>query len=184
MRSNVFPEVAVRQWVLSLPHRIRYLLAWDHDLCRTIVAVYQRTVLGFLRRRGRRDGVTDGRSGTVAIVQRFGAALSLNVHIHALVRDGAFAKDTAGALRFHPGARLLQDDVAAVVATVDGKPRRAHRPGVASQDQLQKLRQRGVPAAVKCLGLTSRAHAMCRCARPRLRCVEPRPHSGTRDPPE
>jgi hypothetical protein len=26
----VLPRVPVRQWVLSLPHRARYLLAWDH----------------------------------------------------------------------------------------------------------------------------------------------------------
>ena len=72
--DHVFPQVPVRQWVLSLPHRIRYLLARDHDLCRAVVAVYLRTVLGFLRRRARDDGVADGRSGAVAIVQRFGAA--------------------------------------------------------------------------------------------------------------
>ncbi|MCX6538111.1 MAG: hypothetical protein NT151_04135 [Acidobacteria bacterium] len=35
---------AVRQWVLSLPHRVRYLLAWDHDLCRAVVAVFLRAV--------------------------------------------------------------------------------------------------------------------------------------------
>lgn len=91
--DQVFPDVAVRQWVLSLPHRIRYLLAWDHELCRAVVAVYLRTVLGFLRRRARREAVLDGRSGAVAIIQRFGGALNLNVHIHALVLDGVFAKD-------------------------------------------------------------------------------------------
>jgi hypothetical protein len=31
--DRVFPDVPVRQWVLSLPHRLRYLLAWDHELC-------------------------------------------------------------------------------------------------------------------------------------------------------
>ena len=31
--DHVFPDVPVRQWVLSVPHRIRYLLAWHHDLC-------------------------------------------------------------------------------------------------------------------------------------------------------
>src|SRR5439155_7379806 len=25
------------EWVLSLPYRLRYLLAWDHDLCRAVV---------------------------------------------------------------------------------------------------------------------------------------------------
>ena len=49
--DHVFPPVRVRQWVLSLPHRIRYLLAWDHELCRAVVAVYLRAVIGFLRRR-------------------------------------------------------------------------------------------------------------------------------------
>ncbi len=38
--DHVFPDVPVRQWVLSLPYRLRYRLAWDHDLCRTVVAVY------------------------------------------------------------------------------------------------------------------------------------------------
>jgi len=30
----VLPPVPVRQWVLNLPHRLRYLLAWDHALAR------------------------------------------------------------------------------------------------------------------------------------------------------
>jgi len=51
MVDHVFPPVAVRQWVLSLPFKIRYLLAWDHELCRAVVAVFLRTVLGFLRSR-------------------------------------------------------------------------------------------------------------------------------------
>jgi hypothetical protein len=34
--DHVFPDVAVRQWVLSLPHRLRYLLAWDQELCRAV----------------------------------------------------------------------------------------------------------------------------------------------------
>jgi hypothetical protein len=41
---------------------------------------------------------------TVAIVQRFGGALNLNVHVHALVLDGVFAKDCAGVVAFIPAA--------------------------------------------------------------------------------
>jgi hypothetical protein len=37
--DHVWPDVPVRQWVLSLPHRLRYLLAWDHDLCRAVSSV-------------------------------------------------------------------------------------------------------------------------------------------------
>ena len=32
--DRVFPDVPIRQWVLSMPYRLRYRLAWDHDLCR------------------------------------------------------------------------------------------------------------------------------------------------------
>ena len=51
--DHVFPDVPVRQWVLSLPYRLRYRLAWDHDLCRAVVAVFLRVVLGWLRSRAR-----------------------------------------------------------------------------------------------------------------------------------
>jgi hypothetical protein len=77
--DHVFPHVPVRQWVLTVPHRLRYMLAWDHALSRAVVGVFIRAVLGHLRRRARAHGVADGRSGAVAIIQRFGAALNVNV---------------------------------------------------------------------------------------------------------
>lgn len=69
----VFPDVPVRQWVLTLPSRVRYALAWDHALCRAVVAVFVRAVLGWYRRHARRTGVSNGRGGAVVIVQRFGS---------------------------------------------------------------------------------------------------------------
>ena len=133
--DHVFPNVPVRQWVLSLPHRVRYLLAWDHNLCRAVVAVYLRAVLGFLRRRARRAGVTDGRGGAVAIIQRFGAALNLNIHVHALVLDGVFAADASDTLRFHRTPALTRDEMAALVATIERRIMRLlGRRGLASSD--------------------------------------------------
>lgn len=109
--------MCIRQWVLSLPYRLRYQLAWDHDLCRAVVGVALRVALGFLYRQARHAGVRGGRSGAVTIIQRFGGALNLNVHIHALVMDGVFAADGA-VLRFYAAPRLTRADVAAVVAEV------------------------------------------------------------------
>ena len=85
--DEVFPRVPMRQWVLSLPLRLRYRLAWDHDVCRSVMGRALRAILGFLRRRAHEDGIRHGRSGAVTIVQRFGGALNLNVHLHALVLD-------------------------------------------------------------------------------------------------
>jgi len=121
--DHVFPPVAVRQWVLSLPHRLRYQLAWNHDLCRAIGGVSVRSVLGFLRHVARQAGVVDGRGGAVVIVQRFGGAMNLNVHFHALVVDGVFAQDGTG-VRFHATLDLTPADVADVLATVAPRVRR------------------------------------------------------------
>ena len=118
LADRVFPRVPVRQWVLSLPPRLCYRLAWDHALCRAVVGRAMRAILGFLRRRARDAGVVDGRSGAVTIVQRFGSALNLNVHLHALVLDGVFAKD-GDAVRFHPCPPLVAADVDEVLATME-----------------------------------------------------------------
>jgi hypothetical protein len=122
--DHVFPDVPVRQWVLSLPYRLRYRLAWDHDLCRAVVAVFVRAVLRCLRDRACDDGAGDGRSGAVAVVQRFGGALNLNVHVHALVLDGVFAKGRGDAPVFHPAPSLTPLDVEEVLATVEARLRR------------------------------------------------------------
>jgi hypothetical protein len=121
--DDVFPIVPVRQWVLSLPHRLRYVLAWDHALCRAVSGVFVRGVLGCLRRRARQPGVPDGRGGAVAIIQRFGAALNLNVHIHALVLDGVYVEE-GGSLRFHEAMPPTDDEVDRLLGTID---RRLHR---------------------------------------------------------
>jgi hypothetical protein len=59
---------------VGLPYRLRYLLAWDHNLCRAVVDVYVRAVLGFVRARARHNGAANGRSGAVVMIQRFGDA--------------------------------------------------------------------------------------------------------------
>lgn len=78
--DHVLPRAPVRQWVLSLPFELRYRLAWDHPLCRAVLAVYKRA---------KASGHRDGRTGTVTVIQRFGGALNLNVHFHTLAVDGA-----------------------------------------------------------------------------------------------
>jgi transposase-like protein len=70
--DGVLGGLPVRQWVLTLPYRLRYALAWDHRLCRAVLAVFIRAVLGFERRRASRRGVRVG--GAVTAIQRFGSA--------------------------------------------------------------------------------------------------------------
>ena len=132
--DHILPHVPVRQWVLSLPHALRYRLAWDHTLCRAVLTIYTRTLLGFERRRGRRRGVVDGRSGTVTAIQRFGGGLQLNVHYHTLVLEGVFATAPDGTTRFDPAPPPTDREVARLLAAIRTRI-------------LRLLRRRGVLAA-------------------------------------
>jgi hypothetical protein len=66
--DEVLPRVPVRQWVLTLPYRLRYRLAWDHALCRAVLGVYARVRLAFYARTARSHGIQDGRTGTVTVI--------------------------------------------------------------------------------------------------------------------
>ena len=57
----------------------------------------------------------------------FGGALNLNVHIHALVLDGVFARGDDGRLRFHAAPELESADVADVLAAIAPGVRRLVR---------------------------------------------------------
>jgi hypothetical protein len=90
LAEEVLPEVPIRQWVLSFPFRVRYLLAYDARLCSAVRRIFVRTLLGWLRERAESAGILASRSGAVVVAQRFGSALNLNLHFHALVLDGVY----------------------------------------------------------------------------------------------
>ena len=78
--DHVLPDVPVRQWVLTLPHRLRYLLAWRP---RPVPAVSADPAPGDraapARLGARRTACADARGGGVAVIQRFGGSVNLNV---------------------------------------------------------------------------------------------------------
>ena len=82
--DHVFPEVPVRQWVLSLPHPVRYLLARHPDLCREVRGIFVRSVHSFYSRRARDEGMAGGRCGSVVHLQRFDSALRLDLQEQCL----------------------------------------------------------------------------------------------------
>jgi hypothetical protein len=67
--DEVIPSVPVRQWVLTLPYRLRYLLAWDHALSRAVLAIHVRALLDFYRRQAQRQGIPAGRRSQRAAVR-------------------------------------------------------------------------------------------------------------------
>jgi hypothetical protein len=98
--DHVIPRVPVRQWVLSFPIPLRYLFAAHPQLLSPILQVVNRAISTFLIKQAglkRPQAAT----GAVTLIQRFGSAANLNIHLHCLVLDGVY--DTTGEVPvFHP----------------------------------------------------------------------------------
>jgi hypothetical protein len=118
LTDHVIPFVPVRQFVLSFPHRLRYLLAYDHERCIAVLRIFIRAVLGFYRARARERGIAGGRTGSVTFIQRFGSACNLNLHVHAIVLDGVFVDRGDGQLSFHPAEPPRDVDIARLLDTI------------------------------------------------------------------
>jgi ribosomal protein S27E len=89
--DHVFPEVAVRQFVLTFPFPLRFLLAAQPEALTAVLAVVQRALSTFVIRHSGLTVSSSARTGAVTLIQRFGSALNLNPHLHMLFLDGAYA---------------------------------------------------------------------------------------------
>jgi hypothetical protein len=81
----VLPQQPVRQWMLSLPFALRYLLATRPEVVTQVLGIVNRAISGHLIRKARLTRAS-AVTGSVTLIQRFGSALNLNVHF--LVRPG------------------------------------------------------------------------------------------------
>jgi ribosomal protein S27E len=99
--DKVLPQQPVRQWVLSLPFALRYLLATRPEIITQVLGIVYRAISGHLIRQA---GLTraSAATGAVTLIQRFGSALNLNVHFHLLVLDGVYRRSGEGRLVFVP----------------------------------------------------------------------------------
>jgi hypothetical protein len=99
--DRVFPEVPVRQWVLSVPFALRYRLAYDSSLVRDVLQIFVRAVFASIRRRaGIPASNRQARCGTVTFIQRFSDALNLDPHFHTLALDGIYVESGRDQLVF------------------------------------------------------------------------------------
>ena len=90
--DHVIPHVPVRQWVLSLPIPLRLLLAAQPKPVTPVLQVVHRVITRFLLdQAGLKAEQAD--SGAVTLIQHFGSAANLNIHLHCLVLDGVYRCD-------------------------------------------------------------------------------------------
>jgi ribosomal protein S27E len=95
LADEVLPERPLRQWVLSLPMALRFLLATRPAVLSEVLSVVYRTISGhLLARAGVRRAARH--TGSVTLIQRFGSALNLNVHFHMIFADGVYVTEVSG----------------------------------------------------------------------------------------
>ncbi len=115
--DHVIPLVPVRQWVLSLPIPLRVLLAAQPELVTPVLQMVQRVVTRHLL-----DGVglkgEEGHGGAVTLIQRFGSAANLNIHLHCLVLDGVYRCGADGVPVFVEAVAPSDDELHALLHTV------------------------------------------------------------------
>jgi len=116
LADNVIPRQPIRQLtpgmaciratqeqlprVISFPIPLRILLASQPQLLSPVLKVIHRTISGFLIKQAgfRAD---EAHTGAVTLIQRFGSAANLNIHLHCLFLDGVY-RLIDGKTVFHP----------------------------------------------------------------------------------
>jgi hypothetical protein len=92
LTDRVFPQAPVRQWVLSVPFELRFLLASKAEAFMAMTRLFLEETLAWYTHTAAQDGISGSRGGAVSVQHRFGGALNLNCHIHAAVVDGVFSR--------------------------------------------------------------------------------------------
>ncbi len=114
--DHVIPHVPVRQWVLSLPIPLRLLLAAQPELVTLVLLVMQRVLARHLVD-GAQLTTDDGQGGAVTLIQRFGSAANLNIHLRCLVLDGVYRCDADGTPTFVEVGAPTDDELHALLQT-------------------------------------------------------------------
>ena len=129
LADHVIPPVPVRQWVISVPKRLRGMLADRpaavNALTKIFLAEIERTLITASGVTAAADtpSASRPRLGAVSFLHRFGSALNHHVHLHACVTDGVFVPAAAEAAcdtppAFLPARSITQADLATLTERV------------------------------------------------------------------
>lgn len=133
LADAVLPAKPIRQWVLSLPFALRFLLATDPAALTQVLGIVYRTISAHILKVARLTRAS-GATGAVTLIQRFGSALNLNIHFHLLVLDGAYLVGTEPPVFRRITAPSLAELQALVERLAERIGRSLERQGVLARD--------------------------------------------------
>jgi len=132
--DDVVPHKSIRQWVLSFPYPLRFLLASNPQIMSSVLGIVVRAISGFLIKKVGCNK-TVAHTGSVTLIQRFGSALNLNLHFHILFIDGVYQVKANGNLRFLSINAPTVRELNALVAMISQRiARHLERRGLLTRD--------------------------------------------------
>jgi hypothetical protein len=120
--TNVLPLLPYRQFVVSFPIPLRYWLHSNKKLYSKIHSIVIKEIQSYYIAKATARVIKDPTPGTISFTQRFGSALNLNPHIHAICPDGVYTR-VNGRPRFRNITDISDDDVATLVEAISKKVR-------------------------------------------------------------
>jgi len=114
--DSVLPRVPIKQWVLSVPKRVRYYMLHNKKVAGDILKIFLRAVEYTLRKCSPGAPVSS-KTGGVAFIHRFGSYLNPNCHFHVCVIDGVFHTSDDEAI-FTEATDFTDDDTLTVTQKV------------------------------------------------------------------
>jgi hypothetical protein len=131
LTDEVIPHLPVRQWVLSVPKRLRPFLHQTPEVASAVLGIFIRALRAAIRGAspGAPAALRDAQLGAISFPQRFGSSLpskTLSIedakhphyHFHVLALDGVVSGDVEHGVRFHEATRLDVRDAEALARTV------------------------------------------------------------------
>jgi hypothetical protein len=117
--DNVIPWTPCRQFVLTVPKRIRYFLQ-DRDILNAVLRILLRVVESAIRKASP-GAPPRSRFGAVVFLQNSGSSLNWHIHFHLIVTFGTFAMnkqtmdgqlaDEQDRVRFFPATDFTDTDI-------------------------------------------------------------------------
>jgi hypothetical protein len=91
--DHIFPRLPVRQWVLSVPKRLRHFMQRDDAVLSMVLRIFLRVMAQSLQDQGpgaANEARTALHIGAIAFAHRFGSSLNEHAYFHVCVVDGVF----------------------------------------------------------------------------------------------
>jgi hypothetical protein len=94
--DQVIPSVPLRHFVLTFPHPLRYVLAYDAELCGAVTHVAVQCIFSWMKHRAKDccalRRVAQAHCGAVTAVHRARSDLRASIHLHNVVVDGVYVQ--------------------------------------------------------------------------------------------